>query len=102
MMIFTSLVAWFPLPGNFLAAFPEGARFLNEAGLVAAVVLTIVGIILQWQLPRQRMTAEERMKDGRMTETEANRRITFFRHASTVVTGLGVILLILALVDFSR
>lgn len=90
----TTLQSLLPIP-HVLAA----SNFFTESGVAAAILLAITGMVLQWRLPRHRMSVEERAKDGDMTEDEARRQIRFYRICATLVTFLGILVLILVLVD---
>ncbi len=76
-------------------------RYFDEAGIGAAIVLTMVGTALHWHLPRHRMSMEERMKDGKMTEEEANRQIRFLSLCAPIATVAGVLVLVAVLVDLT-
>jgi hypothetical protein len=73
----------------------------EEMGLGIAVVLTFLGMALHWQLPRQRMAAEEEMKDGKLTEGQAKRRIRILAICAPTATICGVVLLLAVLVMFA-
>lgn len=57
--------------------------------LLAGVVATLVGTLAQWQFPRWRMSAEEAVKDGKLTELAARRRIGVHRWMgpSLIISG---------------
>lgn len=74
-----------------LAALSEIA--LEELGLAVAVLLTIIGTVLHWKLPRQRMSFEERVKDNEMTEDQARRWIKFYSICAPLVTFSGIAVL---------
>lgn len=69
----------------------------EEVGLGIAVALTFIGMALHWQLPRQRMSAEENMKDGKLTEDQAKRRIRLLAICAPAATISGVLLLLAVL-----
>ncbi len=73
----------------------------DQAGICAAIMLTITGMSLHWHLPRHRMSMEERMKDGKMTEDEARRQIAFYAWCAPIATILGVIVLFAVLFDIT-
>ena len=89
-----------PLTGVILAQ--STARYFDEAGIGAAIILTITGMVLHWHLPRHRMSMEERMKDGQMTEEEARRQIRFYSWCAPIATVAGVLVLIAVLIDMTR
>ena len=59
----------------------------QEFGLAVAMVLTFVGMVMHWRLPQQRMAMEERIKDGKLTEGQARRRLQVFNWCAPAVTG---------------
>jgi len=71
-------------------------------GVAAAIVLTLLGTVLNHYLPRLQMSAEERAKDRKITNAEAHRRILFCRWCGVTVTLLGVLALVLVLFDLMR
>jgi hypothetical protein len=83
---------------QLLAALPVK----EEIGLGIAAVMTFIGMGLHWALPRQRMVAEELMKDGKLTEEQANRRIKFLAVCAPTVTISGVLLLLAVLLYYAR
>lgn len=72
-------------------------NFNEEVGFLLGAALTVLGTMLQWQAPRQRMSAEERMKDGKLTEVQAARMIRFYKVSGPVLTVAGGGLMIWAL-----
>lgn len=78
------------LSGQALATLPFGA----EIGLLVGVGLTVAGTVMQWQLPRRRMSFEERMKDGKLTEQQAARMIRLHAIIAPLVTIAGAGLMI--------
>lgn len=81
-------VAWFSLPLS------------EEIGLAVAVVLTFAGMMLHWQLPGRRMTLEEKVKDGRISEAEARRRLRFHHFCAPLTTLAGIAMLLGVLLVF--
>jgi hypothetical protein len=77
-------------------------RLIDEAGLALAVVLTVAGMAMHWHLPCHRMSMEERAKDGKLTEAQANRRVTILGRCALVTTIAGVAALLLVLWDFNN
>ena len=88
-----------PLTGALLAQ--ATPRYFDEAGIGAAILLTLTGMMLHWHLPRHRMSMEERMKDGKMTEDEARRQIRFYSWCAPIATVAGVVVLIAVLFDMT-
>jgi hypothetical protein len=81
---------------------PELAAMLfDEVAVGAAVVLTSTGMAMSWHLPRHRMSMEERMKDGKMTETEARRQLRFYSWCAPIATLSGVAVLLAVLLDLN-
>ncbi|MEN9635302.1 MAG: hypothetical protein RL077_3706 [Verrucomicrobiota bacterium] len=52
----------------------------------ASVAFAILGMVLQWRFSRYRMTLEERVKDGAMTELRARARIKFYDRFAPILT----------------
>jgi hypothetical protein len=86
---------------QLLAALPV-LPVKEEVGLGVAAFLTFVGMGLHWALPRQRMAAEELMKDGKLTEEQANRRIKIIAICAPTLTISGVLLLLTVLLYFAQ
>ena len=85
------------------AIFAEGApRLLDEMGVGAAILLTVLGMALHWRLPQQQMAMEERIKDGKITETEARRELQFYARCAPLATLMGVAVLVFVLFDLSQ
>lgn len=85
-----------------MALFAQGHwHWIDEVGLAAAVLLTVMGMIMFWHAPRQRMSLEEHVKDGDLTEEEAQRRLRFYSWCAPFATVIGVGLLVVALYDMS-
>lgn len=68
----------------------------QEAMLTAAALITLAGTALCWTAPNHRMSMEERAKDGKLSETEARRRILFREWSGPAVTVIGCVLLLVA------
>jgi hypothetical protein len=78
--------------GHWLATFALPLK--EEVGLGLAVGLTFLGMVLHWQLPRQRMSVEEHMKDGKLTEAQAQRRLRVLSICAPAATISGILLLL--------
>ena len=74
-------------------------KVFNESGVAAAIALTGVGALLHWYQPQHRMSLEEKVKDGKITDDEARRQILFYSRFAPVATLLGVIVLCIVLFD---
>ena len=64
---------------------------LKEVGIAAAALLTLFGVRLCWHAPRQRMSIEERAKDGKISADQARRKIQQLGWTGPfiVVAGMG-------------
>lgn len=71
-----------------------------EVGLTLGALVTLVGVWLQWQLPRRRMSAEEALKDGKLTEADANRQIRLHAIAAPTLTVFGALAMLVALLGW--
>ena len=94
------LAGWLPTTGALLAQ--ASANLFDEFGIGAAIVLTLAGMAMNWHLPRHRMSMEERVKDGKLTPDEAERRLRFFGWCAPVATLLGVGVLVVVLFDLTK
>ena len=94
------LASALPAPVGWLAQAP--VKIFDEVGIGAAILLTLTGMAMHWHLPRHRMSMEERMKDGKMTEEEARHQLRFYMWCAPVATLLGVAVLVVVLFDLSR
>ena len=68
----------------------------EELLLLVAAAIMIIGMRLCWTAPRQRMSIEERAKDGKLSQDEARRKIWVAGWRGPVVTLVGVGLLMFA------
>ena len=87
-------------PEAWLALVPLAPA--QEVGLAIGVLLTIAGTVLHWQLPQKRMSAEERVKDGKLTEEQAIRMIRIYSVSAPVLTVAGAAVLIFVLAGYLR
>lgn len=78
------------------------SRIFDESGVAAALLLALAGIGLRAYGSRHQMDTEEHVKNGKLTPAEARRQVRFFEISSTVVTLLGVGVLVLVLLDLAR
>lgn len=83
-----------PLP---LAELPS--KMLDESGVAAALLLAVAGMALRVYAPRHQMETEEHVKNGELTPEEAQRQVKFLEVSATVVTLLGVAVLVFLLVE---
>ena len=51
---------------------------------------------MQWRVHSFCMSAEEAMKDGKLTQAQVTRRLTLFKQGSRVLTIAGMALLLAA------
>jgi hypothetical protein len=72
----------------------------EEMGFLLGAALTILGTMLQWQVPRLRMSAEEHVKDGKQTEAQAARKVRVYAVCAPVITVAGGALMIWALARY--
>lgn len=73
----------------------------DELSIAGAVMLTLIGLALHLHQQRHRMSMEERVKDSKLTEEEARRRIRFYGIWAPTVTLIGAALLVLVIFDLS-
>lgn len=71
-----------------------------ELGLALGALVTLAGVWLQWQLPRRRMSAEEALKDGKLSEVDANRQIRLHAVAAPTLTVCGALGMLAALLGW--
>lgn len=76
-------------------------ELFDELSIAVAVALTLIGLALHLYQHRHRMSMEERVKDNKLTEEEARRRIRFYSIWAPAVTLIGVALLSLVIFDLS-
>ena len=65
----------------------------QELAMGGAALVMIIGAWLCWGAPRYRMSIEERVKDGKMTDELARLRIRQSQWFGPAVTSIGVALL---------
>ena len=65
----------------------------QELAMGGAAVVMLIGAWLCWGAPRYRMMIEERVKDGKLADDLARRRILQSQWFGPVVTSVGVALL---------
>ena len=75
------------------------SRVLDETGVAAALLLAVAGMMLRVYAPRHQMATEEHVKNGKLTPEEAQRQVKFLEVAATVVTLLGVAVLVFLLYE---
>jgi hypothetical protein len=64
--------------------------------LVIAVVLTLSGVWVQWNVHDYSMNAEEAMKNRKMTAEQVVRRLILIRRGGRILTFAGMALLIVS------
>lgn len=79
----------------------QGHAF-DGVGVGAAILLTLTGVVLSWSLPRKRMSMEEHVKDGDMTEEQARQHLHFYERCAPIVTLAGVVVLLYVLYDLTN
>ncbi len=77
-------------------------EIFDEFGLAAAILLSVIGMALHWWMPRHRMSVEERIKDGILTEDEGRRQIRFYQWCAPISTVIGILVLLLVLFDMGQ
>lgn len=77
-------------------------KVLDETGVAAALLLAVAGMGLRVYAPRHQMATEEHVKNGKLTPDEAQRQVKFLEVAATVVTLLGVAVLVYLLFEMAR
>jgi hypothetical protein len=92
MSLVVFLTFWDQLPPGAMVALMLPMS-LEEIGLAVGLAVTLLGVLLCWQVPHRRMSLEERVKDGKITEEQAYRRIRRLAWTGPVVTLVGVSLL---------
>ncbi len=63
------------------------------------LVVLLTGAMIYTFGPHYRIIVEERVKDQRMTETEARRSMQFVRWSAPTMTALGLILTALLIIN---
>jgi hypothetical protein len=86
------------LPGNSAQV---ALTMFDEFGILAAILMSVVGMVLHWRQPRHRMSVEERVKDGVLTDEEGRRQIRFYSWCAPITTVIGIALLLLVLFDMA-
>lgn len=90
------------LPSHGLIVAQAAPRMFDEMGVGAAILLTLLGTMLHWRLPGVRMSAEEHIKDNKMTEDQARRQLRFYKRCAMIATFLGVVVLIAVMFDLAQ
>lgn len=67
---------------------------LQAVCLTIALVLTLTGVWVQWNLHGYCMSTEEAMKDGKLTQAQAARRVRVIKNGGHILTFIGMGLLI--------
>ncbi|CAM3049100.1 hypothetical protein RAHE111665_12780 [Rariglobus hedericola] len=65
--------------------------------LLFAVLLTLCGVWMRWRAHDYRMSAEEAMKDGKLTYEQVLSRLKMIKIVSRIITVAGMALLIASL-----
>ena len=88
-------------PGCFFLAHTH-PLVVDQISAAAAVLLTLTGVVLNWSLPRRRMSIEEHVKDGDMTDEQARQHLRFHTRFAPIVTLVGVAMLVYVLYDLTN
>jgi len=83
-----------PLVADSVALAVTRSVLIQEVLFVLGAVFTLVGVMAQWQLPRRRMSMEERNKDGLITEDNARLRIRLNAGLAPSFTIAGAVLMV--------
>ena len=75
----------------------SSSLLLQEAWVVVAALITLLGTKLCWSSARSRMSIEESAKDGHLTDEQARKKIRAIEIRGPLVVFLGVGLLAYAL-----
>ena len=70
---------------------------LQTLCLSVAVLLTLIGVWMQWHAPTYQMIAEEDLKDGKLTHDEVVRRLGVIRRTKRLCTLTGMALLVVSM-----
>lgn len=89
-------------PAGAMAMLAWTTAVATETGLAIGAALTLGGLLLHVRLGRHRMSAEEGMKDGRLTEAQAVMTIRLWAAAAPTLTLLGAMVLVAALAGYLR
>jgi len=65
--------------------------------LLVAILLTLIGVWMQWHAPTYSMIAEEAMKEGWLTHDQVNRRLRVIRSTKRLCMLTGLALLVVSL-----
>jgi hypothetical protein len=76
-------------------------KIFDEFGIAAAILMSVIGMVLHWRMPRHRMSVEERVKDGILTQEEGRRQIRFYQWCAPISTAIGIFVLLLVLFDLA-
>lgn len=72
--------------------------FSQAAVLSVAVLITLSGVWMNWRAHWYRMSAEEAMKDGKLTQDQVDLRLRVFANGSRILTLAGMGLLVVSVV----
>ena len=65
--------------------------------LIVAILLTLSGVWVQWHVGEYSMSAEEAMKNRKLTAEQVVRRLVLIRRGGQILTFTGMGLLVLSL-----
>jgi len=89
-MILTELMAQLPWQVPPLPAALPSVTLMKEIALGVAAAITLWGIRLSWTASDDQMSIEESVKDGRLTDEQARRKIRQLAWFGPLVTLAGV------------
>lgn len=80
---------------------PDVTQFMVQMAGAVGICITLVGVWLQWNLPMWHARIEDRHKDGRLSEMQMRRRMQHAQLSAMICTGMGMAVLIVALIGFA-
>lgn len=84
-----------PILFNRFRPVPIHSPVLSQGFLfIFAAAITLSGVCMQWRVHVYCMSAEEAVKDGKLTQDQATRRLLMFKWGSHVLTIGGMALLL--------
>lgn len=67
--------------------------FSQTQCVILAIVITLTGVWVRWRLAALEMSAEERLKEGKLTPRQVERRLRWARDGGRLLTIAGLVLL---------
>lgn len=87
------MISAFPLllAGALGFASPSVLALSDEVTFGSGVGLVLVGVYLRWRFTDHTMSAEERAKDGQLSEEQVRFRIAVLRYSGPLIIILGLL-----------